>query len=129
MKWSLKNILFSPRVQEIAKLDHEISLILYIKKNSITGKEKYDKIGTAEGVELPSIHDVLKGCAINKTRNIILVHNHPYLNGGCDPTPSPQDLEQTIIYNETLKKYGIRLLDHIIVCPEGHFSFKANRLI
>lgn len=129
MRYILQTILSSPRVQEIANLDHEICLILYIKRNSITGKEKYDKVGTAEGVELPSINEVLNGCAINKTKNIILVHNHPYLNGGCDPVPSPTDMKQTAVYKQILAKHGIRLMDHIIVSPEGHFSFKVNGLL
>lgn len=43
--------------------------------------------------------------------SVLLGHNHP----SGDPTPSPADIDSTILVADTLNTLGIRLLDHIIV--------------
>jgi len=125
-----ENIVYHPRVQQIAQLENEISLVLYLTHDGrVLGNKNYNKIGNVEGVELPQIGDVVKGCRINKTNKVILLHNHPYLYGGYDPTPSKQDLQATQRFKDELAKYGIELVDHIIVCPQGYFSFRFYNLL
>lgn len=129
MRWNIINIISQPRIQEIARLDHEVSLVLYVGPEKILGKKQYDKIGNAEGVELPDIGEVVRGCHITGTKHVILIHNHPYIGGECDPTPSQGDLDATRIFKNQLKLFGIKLLDHIILAPSGYFSFKASKLL
>ena len=50
---------------------------------------------------------------------VILVHNHP----SGDPTPSPEDAELTRRLRQAGEILGIRVLDHVIVGAEAHFSF------
>jgi DNA repair protein RadC len=50
---------------------------------------------------------------------MILVHNHP----SGDPAPSPEDVELTRRLRQAGDIIGIRVLDHVIVGSEGHFSF------
>jgi DNA repair protein RadC len=50
---------------------------------------------------------------------MILIHNHP----SGDPTPSPEDLELTRRLRQAGEVVGIRVLDHIIIGGETHFSF------
>ena len=50
---------------------------------------------------------------------MILVHNHP----SGDPTPSSEDVELTRRLRQAGDVLGIRVLDHVIVATDGHFSF------
>jgi len=50
---------------------------------------------------------------------VILVHNHP----SGDPTPSAEDIELTRRLRQSGDVLGIRVLDHVIVGCEAHFSF------
>jgi len=50
---------------------------------------------------------------------VILVHNHP----SGDPAPSPEDLEITRRLRSAGDVLGVRVLDHVIVGRERHFSF------
>ncbi len=56
---------------------------------------------------------------------LILMHNHP----GGDPNPSSQDIELTRKIKKTSVDLGLRLLDHIIIAEESHFSFQDQSLI
>jgi len=50
---------------------------------------------------------------------VILAHNHP----SGDPAPSPEDIELTRRLRQAGDIIGIRVLDHVIVGADGHFSF------
>ena len=50
---------------------------------------------------------------------VILVHNHP----SGDPAPSSEDVSLTRRLREAGEVIGIRVLDHVIVGAESHFSF------
>ena len=50
---------------------------------------------------------------------VILAHNHP----SGDPSPSPEDVELTRRLRQAGEIVGIRVLDHVIVGAERHFSF------
>lgn len=60
-----------------------------------------------------------------KARGIIFAHNHPSGN----LTPSKKDIELTLELQELLEKVDIKLLDHIIISEDSHFSFYENGLI
>ncbi|WP_297597059.1 DNA repair protein RadC [uncultured Cetobacterium sp.] len=61
----------------------------------------------------------------NRAKGIIFAHNHPSGN----LTPSKKDIELTLEMQSILEKVDIKLLDHIIVSEESHFSFYENGLI
>lgn len=50
---------------------------------------------------------------------VILAHNHP----SGDPAPSAEDVELTRRLRDAGELIGIRVLDHVIVGAETHFSF------
>jgi len=60
-----------------------------------------------------------------KSAAIIVAHNHP----SGDPTPSDEDVRLTRRLAEAGKILGIRLLDHVIVCRDSHYSFRAHAVI
>jgi DNA repair protein RadC len=54
-----------------------------------------------------------------------VVHNHP----SGDPTPSDDDIRLTRRLTEAGKILGIRLLDHVVVSRDSHFSFRSHSLV
>lgn len=60
---------------------------------------------------------LMGGCAA-----LIVAHNHPSGN----KTPSENDKRATKRIKEGLKYFDIDLLDHIIVCDNGYYSFADN---
>ena len=57
--------------------------------------------------------------------NVIVVHNHP----SGDPTPSDDDIRLTRRLVEAGKILGIRLLDHVVVSRDSHYSFRSHALV
>jgi len=125
--WTAKDIVNIPKVKQIGSLSHEVSLALYVRIDQIFAMDQgVDKVGTAFGVELPNLSVIQKGCLTHQTDKVILLHNHPYLDGRCDASPSEEDLVATEFYAKHLALMGIQLLDHIIVAQDGtYFSFRA----
>jgi DNA repair protein RadC len=56
---------------------------------------------------------------------LILIHNHP--SGELDP--SEEDVSLTRRVSEAGSVVGIRVLDHVIIAPGGHFSFLDSGLM
>jgi DNA repair protein RadC len=50
---------------------------------------------------------------------MIIAHNHP--SGNLKPSKADLDLTQKI--REAAKFFDIKLLDHLIICTEGYYSF------
>ena len=53
---------------------------------------------------------------------VIFLHNHP----SGDPDPSMDDRDLTRRLSECGKLLGIRVLDHLVVGSDGHYSFEAH---
>jgi DNA repair protein RadC len=66
--------------------------------------------------------DILKVPILSGCLNFIVVHNHP--SGA--PKPSPDDFKTTDSLRGASKCVGLRLLDHVIIARNGHFSFAAE---
>lgn len=56
---------------------------------------------------------------------VLVAHNHP--SGNLEP--SEEDRLVTIALKNAGDLLGIRLLDHLIFCDSGHFSFLENALL
>ena len=63
---------------------------------------------------------VMKGAA-----SIAAVHNHP----SGDPAPSRDDIEITARLKQAGEILGIKMLDHIIIGCNKHYSFLNNKLL
>lgn len=59
------------------------------------------------------------------THTVVLCHTHP--NG--KPVPSQEDRAFTMSLCELLDSLSIRLCDHVILSPDGYFSFFENKLL
>jgi DNA repair protein RadC len=63
--------------------------------------------------------EVYRAAITESATGLILIHNHP----SGELNPSDEDLSLTKRVMEAGAIVGIRVLDHIIVGPGGHFSF------
>ncbi len=106
------------RYQYLSRLDNE-NLILIILNNQ---KRIIKEINLSKGNKsniIISYSDILKELLIANGKCFILLHNHPSETY----YPSMEDIVVTSkIKNET-KRFGIVMLDHIIITTKGYFSF------
>src|SRR5216683_2579258 len=63
--------------------------------------------------------EVFKPAIVGCAAAIVAAHNHP----SGDATPSPEDIEITRRLRQVGELIGIRILDHVILGAETHFSF------
>ena len=59
------------------------------------------------------------------TQAVIICHTHPH----GEPKPSPEDVVFTKNMVEMLESLNIRLCDHVILSPDGHYSFFQQRIV
>jgi DNA repair protein RadC len=81
-------------------------------------------IGTVDTV-MAHPREVYAGAVADFATGIIVAHNHP----SGDPAPSRQDIATTQQLVAAGQILGVKLLDHIIVAEESHYSFQGNGMI
>lgn len=102
----------------------EIFKVLFLNKaNQIIADEDLFT-GT---VDETAVHprEVLKAALDHHATGIILVHNHP----SGRTVPSREDQEITRRLQSVTNSLGIKILDHIIVGDNQHFSFAEQNLL
>lgn len=83
---------------------------------------KYETGGEVKEV---TVKNIIEKAFKNRAKSVILAHNHPSNN----IKPSKSDIEVTRGMKEALNQVEIRLLDHIIIGKDSHFSFLEEGLI
>ncbi len=102
----------------------EMLYILFLTRNNrIRGEKSISKGGTSSTIV--DIKLIFKEAVNHLASGIIMAHNHP--SGSL--TPSEADKHITEKVKETGKIMDIPLLDHIIIAPDGHFSFSASGML
>jgi DNA repair protein RadC len=111
-------------VSNLGDLQHEEFWVLYLNRsNRIIHQMKLSQGGISGTVI--DVKIALK-FAIEKLANgIILCHNHPSGN----LTPSRSDIEITKKFHEASNFMEISLLDHLIVCDKGYYSFADEGML
>lgn len=69
--------------------------------------------------------EVFAGPLKDRAAAIVVAHNHP----SGDPDPSNADITATQQLVAAGQLLGIKLVDHIIVTKQSHFSFKMQNFI
>lgn len=104
-----------------AKLAHktqEIFAVLFLNRaNRIITLETISEGGITGTVV--DIRIIMKKAVLHDAVSIVLCHNHP--SGNLEPSRADQLITQKI--REAAALFDIRLLDHIIVSIDGHYSF------
>ena len=104
------------------KKEH-FAVILVNSRNAVIGFETVS-IGSLNA-SIVHPREVFLPAIENRAGSLILVHNHP----SGDPTPSEEDLAITKRLVEAGRMIGIEVLDHVIVTPKAHVSFKERNLL
>lgn len=111
-------------VLDIVRWDKEVFVAFYLdSKNRVISREVI-AIGTLNSV-LVHPREVFRTAVIRAANAIIVVHNHP----SGDSAPSEEDIQITEKLKRGGETLGIRLLDHVIVGIDGHYSFSQEKAL
>jgi DNA repair protein RadC len=116
---------FAAYLREMLKdYQHEVFGVLYLNNSMRIKSFKIISNGGMTGtVADPRI--ILKYALEEGATNIILCHNHPSGN----VQPSQADIALTEKMKVAASFLDIRVVDHIIVSSDGHFSFADNSMV
>jgi DNA repair protein RadC len=103
--------------------DEEFRVIYLNTRNQVIEEEVLQEGTVDQTVVYP--RKVMEKAICLKATAMILVHNHP----GGSPYPSPEDRELTRTLAQAAKNLQIKVHDHLIIGPDGHFSFLENNLL
>jgi DNA repair protein RadC len=92
-------------------------------KNNLIARRVMSR-GTVDGTAVYP-REIVRYALLKQACSVIVSHNHP----GGDSRPSIQDQHITEKLQNACKVLDIRLLDHVIVSRDGHFSFQAQGLL
>ena len=112
---------FKPMLMDLPH--EEFWILLLSRSNSIIKKELISRGGVSGTVVDAKI--IFKLAVENLASSIVLCHNHPSGN----LRPSEQDIKITKNLKEGGRLLDIQVLDHVIVCESGYFSFSDEGLM
>ncbi len=105
-------------------LKEEVFKVLYLNNaNSVIAAEVLSKGTVNQSVVYP--REVIKRALELNATGVIFVHNHP--SGNLKPSRNDMALQRKL--SEACKSVDITTLDHFIIGPDGHMSFKEEGLI
>ncbi len=105
-------------------LKHEVFRVIYLSAAHEIVDEESIAAGTATEVPVTP-RQIVERAVKGGAAAIVLAHNHP----GGEPLPSDEDRALTRETGFTAAVMGVRLLEHLIIAPGGHFSFAAEGIL
>ena len=107
-----------PFTKNIVKKGQEHFMVLYLNGQHSVISKKIISIGTANRT-IVHPRDIFAEAVKKNAVAIIIVHNHPSGN----PQPSTEDTQITERIKNAGDIMGISLLDHMVVCKNGYYSY------
>lgn len=105
-------------------MQHEECWVLYLtSSNRLLERQRVSQGGVQATVVDHRL--IIKRALELLSTQIILVHNHP--SGAAEPSSADRQLTQKV--KDAASLFDIRLLDHIIISREGHYSFRRSALL
>jgi DNA repair protein RadC len=108
----------------IGNNEKESLCILYLNIQNKLIASNVENYGTIDKIGIYHREIIKRALELNAT-GIVISHNHP--SGNCKPSKS--DILLTEQLNKICINIGIKLLDHIIISKNNHYSFYKNALI
>lgn len=108
----------------MAREKREQFRVLFLDKKNVLIADEVQQTGTVDHTPVYP-REVVKRALELDASALIVVHNHP----SGDPDPSDEDIEMTREIQETARRLGIVLHDHLIIGRKGHSSFKNLGLL
>lgn len=125
-----RDVLSSPQAvvdfvrMRLSGLPHEAFMVIYLNtKNEVLHYEVIQEGTVDRAVVFP--RRIIEKALSHHASGLILVHNHP--SGHYHPSEDDKHLTQNII--SVARTLDLRVLDHIVVGKDGHFSFMENKLL
>lgn len=98
--------------------------VLYLNTRNKILEDALQETGTIDHTPVYT-REIIKRAVALDAKSIILAHNHP----GGDARPSEADITMTRHIHQALKIIDVKLLDHMIVSRDTHFSFRKEGLL
>lgn len=115
---------FLKNCMKIGNKDRECFIVISLNaKGNVTGVAVESTGCLTSSIVHP--REIFKQAILSNACSVILAHNHP----SGDVTPSADDIQTTGRLEKAGEILGIRVLDHVIVGGESHYSFKKGGLI
>lgn len=114
---------WSPR---LGGLCHEVFEVAYLDSGLRLMKDGVQRLqeGTVDRAAVYP-REVMAAALRRGASAIVVAHNHP--GGGLEP--SDHDVRLTQMLVKAAEPLGIRVLEHLIISPEGYYSFRRNNRI
>jgi DNA repair protein RadC len=110
------------QVRDIADKKQEYLIVLYLNaRRELVGKEIVG-MGSLNSLQITP-KEIFSHALKTPCASFIVVHNHP----SNDPSPSDDDIHFTRKIHEAGEVMGIPLIDHVVVCNSGYFSFRESK--
>ncbi|MGI8420610.1 MAG: RadC family protein [Candidatus Levyibacteriota bacterium] len=109
-------------VRDIADKKQEYLIVLYLNARHELVLKEVVGMGTLNSLRITP-KEIFSHALQTPCASIIVVHNHP----SNDPQPSNDDIDFTRRIHEAGEVMGIPLVDHVIVCKSGYFSFREDK--
>jgi len=108
----------------LSGLPHEAFMVIYLNtKNEVLDQEVLHEGTVDHAIVYP--RRIIEAALRHHATGLILVHNHP----SGHPEPSEEDKRLTRAIVEAARTIDIRVIDHIVVGKDSHFSFMEHRLL
>lgn len=108
-------------LRDLRNKQYETAEIISLNSgNRIIARNEISRGGIKETTV--TIQQIMHYALINNASKIILAHNHP----GGNPNPSEEDIDLTRQLDSACRLMQIILKDHIIISPEGYYSFAES---
>lgn len=117
---NLKDIL--QQVRDIADKKQEYLVVLYLNARHELLIKEVVGVGSLNSM-LITPKEIFSHALKTPCAAIIVIHNHP----SNDPTPSDDDISFTRRIHEAGEVMSIPLIDHVIICNSGYFSFREHK--
>ncbi len=109
---------FAAAFEDIVNADREMFFTVTLNQKNATIDRHLIAVGTLTA-SLVHPREALRPAVADGAAAVAFVHNHP----SGDPTPSAEDRGITTRLKKAAEMLGIRVLDHVIVGRDRHFSF------
>lgn len=125
-----RDVLSSPQAvvdfvrMKLSGLPYEAFMVIYLNtKNEVLNWEVIQEGTIDRAVVFP--RRIIEGALAQHASGLILVHNHP--SGHHAPSEEDKSLTRSIV--GAARTLDLRILDHLVIGKDGHFSFLENRLL
>lgn len=109
---------------KLAHLEHEVFAVAFLDNQHRLISFDVLSIGTIDSASVYP-REIVKAALKHNSAAVMLSHNHP--SGAVEPSAADKRITTKLV--EALSLVDVRVLDHIIVGTQGHYSFAEHGLI